>query len=357
MATTATGEEIRERLYNIDPIEFEQLVADLWAQQGYETEVSQASNDMGADVIATRSDAMVDAKLAIQVKRYSEGNDIGRNDVQQHHSMKVQDSTVDGAVIVTTSAFTQPAEDWALEHGMKLIDGDDLVELLQEDGGYELLNEYAPALETSSTVDPADPLTAEEKQDVQTPNDQDAPVILPEPWDDEETRMKVGYGMIGVGVIAIWNPTDIQLPMGALGMLLIVGGGIFAFFAEEAYDAVTPDATVYKEFSNGALIMDYDGTTLYTLDGDPDGATVFTTYDDGAMNRQQANVYGTLVEKTNGELRELSSGRLPTDVVSQGDEMVVAYRFGVQSERPERIAAEMNMTQQQVVEHLEAFVE
>jgi restriction system protein len=105
IAATVTGEEVRERLYNIDPYEFEKLVADLWALQGYETEVSQASNDMGVDVIAEKSDAMVNTKLAIQVKRYSEGNDIGRGDVQRYHSMKVQDSTVDGAVIVTTSRY------------------------------------------------------------------------------------------------------------------------------------------------------------------------------------------------------------------------------------------------------------
>lgn len=355
MATQAEGEEIRQRLYNIDPIEFEKMVADLWELQGYETEVSQASNDMGVDVIAKKSDAMVDTRLAIQVKRYSEGNDVGRDEVQQYHSMKVQDASIDGAVVVTTSRFTKPAEEWAADHGMKLIDGDDLVELLQEPGGYDVLNEYAPALR-SSGADPADLQSEAEKLDVQVPSDQEPPVILPEPFDDEETRQKTGYGLIAVGVIAFWNPMGMQLPMGAIGVLFVLGGVVLAYFAEEAYDAVMPDTTVYREFPSGALVMEYDGTTIYTTDGTRQNATEFTAFDDESMNRQQANVYGTLLEKTNGNLREMSSGSLPTDIVSHGDQWVVAYRFGVQDERPEKIAAEMNLTQQRVVGHLEDFV-
>lgn len=95
----------------------------------------------------------METKLAIQVKQYTEGNEIGRGEMQTCYFMEVQDSSIDGSVVVTTSRFITPAEEWANEHGVKLIDGDDFVGLIQEDVDYDILNRYAPSLRTSS-VDP-----------------------------------------------------------------------------------------------------------------------------------------------------------------------------------------------------------
>jgi len=61
------------------PIEFEYLVAALFADMGYEVAVTEERGDKGIDVIA-RSASEV---LAIQVKQHSEGNNVGRPTVQQ----------------------------------------------------------------------------------------------------------------------------------------------------------------------------------------------------------------------------------------------------------------------------------
>jgi len=66
-----THGELIKRMQHIDPYEFKEFVAELWSLVGYETTVSQSSNDMGVDVIAEQQSAGVSQKLGVQVKRYS----------------------------------------------------------------------------------------------------------------------------------------------------------------------------------------------------------------------------------------------------------------------------------------------
>lgn len=141
-----TQDEIIKRMQHIDPYEFEEFIAELWSLVGYETTVSQSSDDMGVDVVAKQRNAGVSQKLGVQVKRYSEGNKVGRPSIQQYHALKEQDTDIDAAVIVTTSSFTSPGRQWANKNNVKLINGDDLAETIE--GQYEvLLDEYAPTLD------------------------------------------------------------------------------------------------------------------------------------------------------------------------------------------------------------------
>jgi hypothetical protein len=139
-------DEMKQRLQNIDPYEFEQFVGDLWEEEGWSTTVSQESNDLGVDVIADKSGA-INQRLAIQAKRYSEGNKVGRPKVQQYHSLKQQDTNADAAVVVTTSGFTKDARLWAHDHNVKLVDGGDLVDMVVKHGADDLVEEYAPSVE------------------------------------------------------------------------------------------------------------------------------------------------------------------------------------------------------------------
>lgn len=136
------AEELRERLLQIDPYEFEDFVAELWEELGWNTTVSKSSRDQGVDIEARKSSDLVDQKAAIQVKRRK--NTITRDEVQKYHSMKEQDREADMAVVVTTSRFSDGAKVWAYENNVKLFDGDDLVELIQKHERYDLVEEYAP---------------------------------------------------------------------------------------------------------------------------------------------------------------------------------------------------------------------
>jgi len=138
--------EIKQRLQNINPYEFEHFVGDLWEEEGWSTTVSQESNDQGVDVIADKS-GTIDQRLAIQAKRYSEGNKVGRPKVQQYHSLKQQDTSADAAVVVTTSGFTKDARLWAHDHNVKLVNGDDLVDMVEKHDTHNLVGEYAPSLD------------------------------------------------------------------------------------------------------------------------------------------------------------------------------------------------------------------
>lgn len=114
--------EIHNHLLNLSPPEFEQFVAQLWEEMGWDTRVTSASNDDGIDVIATKSDIHQE-KAAIQAKRYSPSNKIGQPDIQQYDTLRRQDSNVDVVVVVTTSEFSDKALDLADQLNVKTVNG------------------------------------------------------------------------------------------------------------------------------------------------------------------------------------------------------------------------------------------
>ena len=52
---SADVDTIKRRLQRMENYDFEQFVGALWERQGWDCEVSQASNDAGIDVTATKS--------------------------------------------------------------------------------------------------------------------------------------------------------------------------------------------------------------------------------------------------------------------------------------------------------------
>lgn len=117
----------REHFGEFTPVEFEHLVASLYGSQGYDTQVSQASNDKGIDV-TVRGETET---LAIQVKQYSRRNKVGRPTVQQLAGARDQVNANKG-VIVTSSSFTETAQSASQSYGasMELINGQQLLEML-----------------------------------------------------------------------------------------------------------------------------------------------------------------------------------------------------------------------------------
>jgi hypothetical protein len=347
-----TDNDTKTRLRNIDPIEFEHFVADLWELQGWNTEVSQASNDMGVDVIAERSDGVVDQKVVIQAKRYSEDNKIGRPDIQQYNSLKRQVQDADSVAVVTTSSFSSHAEEWASEHNVKLVDCDDIIGLLREKEAMYILDDYAPPLRADD-LDPVDhgaEPTPTDELGVEIEGEED--VDLPEQLADEDTRKKIAASGIGIGLLLIWNPMGIQLPVGALGMLVLLGG--IAVYAKpaELWDAVTPTREVYREFGHGGVVALDGGDIQY----EPPGGAEPTVFEDAdeQTRRQRAVVYGALDKYVGGNLTVTEKGMLPTTIANEGAQVIAAYRFAVHGENPATIASEMSMSQQEVIDHLRA---
>ena len=110
-------------LYQISWQEFESLIGTLYESFGYETEVTSDTADMGIDVWATNSDE----RVAIQAKRYQEGNTVGRETLQKLASTLAK-GDADRVIVVTTSEFARTAKEYSESFGseIELIDGEEL---------------------------------------------------------------------------------------------------------------------------------------------------------------------------------------------------------------------------------------
>lgn len=133
--------DLKRELQSMDDYEFEHLVADLWEEMSWNCEVSTASNDKGIDVRARKTDPY-EQKALIQAKRYGAGNKVGSPDIQQYSSLKHQEDGVDKVIMVTTSSYSRNARDLADDLNVKLIDGDDLVNLIEQEDAKEVVTEY-----------------------------------------------------------------------------------------------------------------------------------------------------------------------------------------------------------------------
>jgi len=125
----------REALLRLSADDFEMLVADLYEELGYDSEVTPPSRDGGYDVIATRSSPGIAERLLVERKRYEQpvGVELVRNlwgVVDRQHATK--------GVLITTSRFTKPAKLFAdAGHRVELIDFPQLERLLNAHIGSE----------------------------------------------------------------------------------------------------------------------------------------------------------------------------------------------------------------------------
>jgi hypothetical protein len=133
MATTAPASpqdyNLREMLYDLSPDDFEAVVADVYAARGWDTTVTQASQDGGIDVVAHRNDGFGMTAL-LQAKRYAADNKVGAREVREYAAVRDNHADADMMVVVTTGEFTSSAQREAAEMNVKLIDGADLAGMI-----------------------------------------------------------------------------------------------------------------------------------------------------------------------------------------------------------------------------------
>ncbi|MES3516836.1 MAG: restriction endonuclease [Natronomonas sp.] len=176
---------LRRALQAMDPYDFEWFVADLWELLGWETTVSEATADEGVDVVATKS-VPYEQKTLIQAKRYGRSTTVSSPDVQQYASLEHQYPGVDKVVIVTTNEFTAPAREMAERLNVKLIDGDDLVELVIETESGDLVAEYLPFATVADSRAKGETGDADERTDAKT-GDSDERIDAETERSDEES--------------------------------------------------------------------------------------------------------------------------------------------------------------------------
>lgn len=118
-------------LYDMDPIAFESLVADLFRAMGMQAVTTQRSNDGGVDVDALDPTPIRGGKIVVQVKRYR--NTVPPTAVRDLYGT-VQDAGANKGVLVTTSGFGPGSHTFARGKPLELISGGELVDLLHRHG-------------------------------------------------------------------------------------------------------------------------------------------------------------------------------------------------------------------------------
>ncbi|WP_440604124.1 restriction endonuclease [Bacillus sp. GB_SG_008] len=114
----------RKYLEEIDPREFEYVVADMFRSFGYAAQVTSGSNDGGKDIILHKGTEM----KFVEVKRYTKST-IGRPMIQKLHSA-IMDAEAVGGYFVTLSNFNKNARKYAENKNIELIDGDSLIKMM-----------------------------------------------------------------------------------------------------------------------------------------------------------------------------------------------------------------------------------
>lgn len=140
-------------LYEMDPIAFENLVADLFRAMGMQAVTTQRSNDGGVDVDALDPTPIRGGKIVVQVKRYR--NTVPPTAVRDLYGT-VQDAGANKGVLVTTSKFGPGSHTFANGKPLELISGTALVDLLHRHGLRGRLGESTrrpPAQPTSAVPD------------------------------------------------------------------------------------------------------------------------------------------------------------------------------------------------------------
>ncbi|NED10918.1 restriction endonuclease, partial [Streptomyces sp. SID9124] len=118
-------------LYEMDPLAFEALVAELFRAMGMQAVTTQRSNDGGVDVDALDPTPIRGGKIVVQVKRYR--NTVPPTAVRDLYGT-VQDAGANKGVLVTTSKFGPGSHTFANGKPLELVSGPELVDLLHRHG-------------------------------------------------------------------------------------------------------------------------------------------------------------------------------------------------------------------------------
>lgn len=126
--------EIREKLYEIKPSEFEELVRELMHYLGYpNVKVTGKSHDGGIDVLSTRNTPNGIERVAAQCKRYR-GN-VSVHAARDFFGAISNDKSIKQGFLVTTGEFTAECLQFCQSSGMiRAISGIELAKYVQQFG-------------------------------------------------------------------------------------------------------------------------------------------------------------------------------------------------------------------------------
>lgn len=216
-STSSPSEQVKRLLQEMDDWDFEHFIADLWARQGWNVEVEQQSDDGGVDVRAVKETPYTQ-KTLIQAKRYGPNTTVGGPDIQQYSALKQQEADADQTVVVTTNRFTSAAYDRAEELNVKLIDGDELVALVDDLDAYDLVEKYTAGTPQAAGVgDVEKSSSASTQRGVQFGLTSIPGISLERNWAKVTAYAAVVWG-VSLGVLIAFSPSTSNPVIQALGI-------------------------------------------------------------------------------------------------------------------------------------------
>ena len=129
------GVDESENLAAMDWQDFENLIREIFEKEfsssGGEVKITQASRDGGVDAIAFDPDPIRGGKIVIQAKRYT--NVVGVSAVRDLYGTTLNEGATKG-ILVTTANFGPDAYDFAKGKPLTLLNGSNLLHLLEKHG-------------------------------------------------------------------------------------------------------------------------------------------------------------------------------------------------------------------------------
>src|SRR5262249_18342104 len=138
-------------LDNLDPRQFENLVAMTYEKDGYKVQITGRSHDGGVDIVAERISAGGTDRIVVQCKHQKQN--VGRPVLQQLWGVVHSDPSVTRCVFVTSAGFTTEAQEFARGKRLTLIDRAKLMELAEKFGVVEFVD-LAPAQKSAAENQP-----------------------------------------------------------------------------------------------------------------------------------------------------------------------------------------------------------
>lgn len=121
----------KPNIYELNPYEFENLVSNLFSKMGLEAKLTRSSRDGGVDAVAFDMRPVLGGKVIIQAKRYK--NTVGVSAVRDLYGTMLNEGANKG-ILVTTSGYGPDAFEFSKDKPIELIDGGQLLYLLQQVG-------------------------------------------------------------------------------------------------------------------------------------------------------------------------------------------------------------------------------
>lgn len=122
-----------EYIYNLEPREFEELIAELFISAGYEVTITKETRDGGKDLIVTQHIMGKPVVIFVECKRYHSQNKVNVNVVRSLLGV-ITDDQVNKGMIVTSSFFTKDAQSFAERQGtlIDLVDYNYIMEWIKD---------------------------------------------------------------------------------------------------------------------------------------------------------------------------------------------------------------------------------